>query len=196
MRQFLYEQLHPDTDITTVPLTDLPTIASKISVYPSAIATFFAPSDPSGMQGMRRERIRSVRSWHGGPPRHDCAFLTKDSSLPGFRGLYAVRVHAFLSFRWSRKTYPCALVSWFLPIGATPCPDTGMWMVRPEYEPGSDQLVMSVVHIDTIVRGAHLIGIAGRDPLPSDLSHASSLDAFQGFYVNKYADHHSHTIAF
>ena len=145
---------------------------------------------------MRRERIRAVRSWHGGSPRRDCAFLTKDDSLPGFRGLFVVRVHAFLSFKWQHTVYPCALVSWFLPIGDTPCPDTDMWMVRPDRERRTGKNVMSIVHLDSMVRGAHLIGMAGRHFLPTDFSHTQSLDMFQGFYVNKYADHHSHTIAY
>lgn len=196
LQRFLYEQLHPDVDPTSISATEYPIINSRILVYSSAIATFFAPSDSSGMQGMRRERIRAVNTWHGGPPRRDCAFLTKDPSLPGFRGLYVVRVHAFLSFRWHHKSYPCALVSWFLPIGDTPCPDTGLWMVRPERDRQSGCPVMSVVHLDTMVRAAHLIGIAGQKPLPSNFSHSDSLDAFQGFFVNKFADHHSHTIAF
>lgn len=196
LRRFLYEQLFPDVDSTTVPVEELPFITSRLYLYPSATATFFAPSDHCGVQGMRRERIRAVSRWHGGPGRQDCVYLTKDSSLPGFRGLYVVRVHAFLSFEWRHTTYPCALVSWFLPIGDSPCPDTGMWMVRPEYERRTGARVMSVVHIDTMVRAAHLIGMAGDDFLPTNLSYSDSLDSFRGFYVNKYADHHSHTIAF
>ncbi|KAI0083393.1 hypothetical protein BDY19DRAFT_978759 [Irpex rosettiformis] len=196
MRRFLFEQLHPDNDPLAVSLNDCPPIMSKVYLYPSASAMFCAPSDHSGVQGMRRERIRSVMEWHGGDPRHDCVFLTKDTRLPGFRGLYVVRVHAFLSFKWCQTMYPCALVSWFLPIGDSPCSDTGMWMVRPEYERGTGARVMSVVHTDSMVHGAHLIGMAGREYLPSNISHTDSLDIFRGFYVNKYADHHSHTIAY
>ncbi len=196
VRRFIYEQLHPDMDASLVSSEELPHVATKVYLYSSATATDFAPSDGSGVQGMRRERIRSTRSWHGGAARYDCDFLTKDSNVPGFRGLYVVRVHAFLSFKWQSTTYPCALVSWFLPIGDSPCPDTGMWMVRPEYERGTGARVMSVVHIDTMVRGAHLIGIAGNKSIPTHISHENSLDAFKGFYVNKYADHHSHTIAY
>lgn len=196
LRRFLHEQLYPDVDSTTIPIQELPFILSRVYLYPSATATFFAPSDYSGVRGMRRERIRAVGAWHGGTGRQDCAFLTKDNSLPGFRGLYVVRVHAFMSFKWRHTTYPCALVSWFLPIGDAPCPDTGLWRVRPEYERRTGAKVMSVVHLDTMVRGAHLIGMAGNDFLPTNLTYSDSLDSFRGFYVNKYADHHSHTIAF
>ena len=55
---------------------------------------------------------------------------------------------------------------------------------------------MSVVHLDTILRNAHLMGVAGGDYIPLDLKFHNSLDAFQEFYVNKYIDHHSHEIVF
>lgn len=195
LRRFLFEQLHPHGNPADVTIQDYPPITSKVHLFPSATATFFAPSDHSGMQGMRRERIRSVGSWRGNASRHDCAFLTKDEGLPGFKGLYVVRVHAFLSFKSGNTTYPCALVSWFLPIGDAPCSDTGMWMVRPDVDRRGIN-AMSVVHIDTMVRAAHLIGIAGGSHIPDGLKHTDSLDAFKAFYVNKYADHHAHTIAF
>lgn len=58
--RFLYEQLNPDINIDNIAPHQYPTIHSHIGVYPSAIATYYAPSDPSGIKGMRRERIRSV----------------------------------------------------------------------------------------------------------------------------------------
>ncbi|KAJ6563451.1 hypothetical protein B0H10DRAFT_1843668, partial [Mycena sp. CBHHK59/15] len=61
-----------------------------------------APSDQSGIGGMHRERIRSVRSWRGGAPRRDCVFVEQDTTQPGFRGLYAARVIAFMSLKSSR----------------------------------------------------------------------------------------------
>ncbi|KAF8805466.1 hypothetical protein BYT27DRAFT_7104486 [Phlegmacium glaucopus] len=36
---------------------------SPISVYHSAVASFYAPSDPSGIQGMHCEWIQSTPSW-------------------------------------------------------------------------------------------------------------------------------------
>ncbi|KAF8135913.1 hypothetical protein K438DRAFT_1433878, partial [Mycena galopus ATCC 62051] len=53
----------------------------------SAVAKFYAPSDHSGLHGMLHERIRAVRSWRGGPARHDCVFVEGNPDLPGFRGL-------------------------------------------------------------------------------------------------------------
>ncbi|KAJ7504629.1 hypothetical protein B0H11DRAFT_1709536 [Mycena galericulata] len=56
---------------------------------------------------------------------------------------------------------------------------------------------LAVVHSDCILRGAHLIGLAGKEFIPLDnFSFSNSLDAFQFFYVNKYAEHHTHEIAF
>jgi hypothetical protein len=53
----------------------------------------------------------------------------------------------------------------------------------------------SLVHIDMILRGAHLIGIPGSRLLPRTFTCDDSLDSFQAFYVNKYIDHHAHEIA-
>jgi hypothetical protein len=48
-----------------------------------------------------------------------------------------------------------------------------------------------------LLRGAHLIGVARKEIVPvADFDFSDSLDAFQAFYVNKYADHHAHKIAF
>ncbi|KAJ3979405.1 hypothetical protein F5890DRAFT_1372276, partial [Lentinula detonsa] len=57
-RQFLHEQLGLSEDL------DLPHITSKINVYHSAIAVFFAPSDRdrAGIRGMQQERIRCTPS--------------------------------------------------------------------------------------------------------------------------------------
>ncbi|EDR05786.1 uncharacterized protein LACBIDRAFT_302507 [Laccaria bicolor S238N-H82] len=43
---------------------------------------------------------------------------------------------------------------------------------------------------------AHLLPVFGRDVLPFDFHFSYSLDAFESYYVNKYADHHSHEICF
>ncbi|KAJ7240912.1 hypothetical protein C8J57DRAFT_1085481 [Mycena rebaudengoi] len=54
--------------------------------------------------------------------------------------------------------------------------------------------MLDIIHIDTILRGAHLIGIYGADFFPRYFPHSASLDRFKAFYINKYADHHSHEI--
>jgi hypothetical protein len=102
---------------------------------------------------------------------------------------------AFMSFTASGITYPCALVTWFSAIGDEPCPDVGMWMVEPDLDVNGER-EMSIIHLDTILRAAHLFPVHGDDPVPRHFKHTRSLDLFAAFYVNKYADHHSHEIAF
>lgn len=134
--RFLYERQHPDLDIDLdeVPLEDLPEPIGKIRVFPSAVAIYYAPSDRSGNRGMFRERIRAVKSWRRGPARNNCVFVSQNPTLPGFQGFFVARVCAFLSIRLQKVTYPCALVSWFSTVGADPCPETGMWMIEPDFD--------------------------------------------------------------
>ncbi|KAI0319057.1 hypothetical protein OF83DRAFT_1228665 [Amylostereum chailletii] len=198
IRRFLYDRQFPDSEISPVDaaLASCPHFDRHVTVFPSAVAIFYAPSDLSGIGGMHCERIRSTASWRHGPARRDCVFLEKDPDVVGFRGLYAARVLLFFQFTSDGVDYPCALVSWFSPISETPCPDTGMWIVEPDLDRDGDR-ELSVIHIDCILRGAHLIGVsAGAEFLPRSLSHTDSLDVFRAFYVNKYADYHSHEIAF
>jgi hypothetical protein len=68
---------------------------SKTSVFHSAMATFFAPSDPSGAHGIRRECIHSTPSWRGCGPWHNCAFVIEDDTKPGMLGMMVVQVHLF-----------------------------------------------------------------------------------------------------
>ncbi|KAF8193121.1 hypothetical protein K438DRAFT_1934856 [Mycena galopus ATCC 62051] len=197
LHRFLYAQAHPDLDVPleTIPLDACPELPSRIMAYPSATATFYAPSDHSGLGGQLRERIRAVRSWRGGPARYDCVFVEEDADQSGFRGLLAARVLLFFSFKHNGIVYPCAAVTWFSAVGESPCPDVGMWMVEPDLD-GRGQRVLDIIHLDSILRGAHLIPIYGNSYLPRHIKHTASLDSFRAYYVNKYADHHSHEIAF
>lgn len=197
IRRFLFDQEHPDLAAAgaDVPLNQCPQFSGHIFVYPSAIATFYAPSDLCGIHGMHRERIYAVPSWRHGPPRYDCIFAEKDPSQEGFRGLHVARVFLFFSFKHENTTYPCALVHWFSPISGKPCEDTGMWIVEPDVHDNGTRS-MSIIHLDCILRAAHLIGVSGEEFLPIGFKHHDSLDAFQAFYVNKYADHHAHEIVF
>ncbi|KAI1790338.1 hypothetical protein LXA43DRAFT_1083303 [Ganoderma leucocontextum] len=49
--RFIYQQLNPDSDVPDDPNL-LPACSARIHVYHSAVATFYAPSDPSGIGGM------------------------------------------------------------------------------------------------------------------------------------------------
>jgi len=52
--------------------------------------------------------------------------------------------------------FPCALIHWFSVVGDTPDEDTGMWVVKPDYLPGQKPF-LEVIHVDSILRGAHFI---------------------------------------
>ncbi|KAG2150701.1 uncharacterized protein EDB93DRAFT_1327959 [Suillus bovinus] len=178
IRLFLYDQIHADNHHSSadVPLRDCPSYTGPIKIFHSAAATFIAPSDPSGITGMRREHIRVVPSWRKGPARFDCAFVNTDDRHDG--------IH----------TYPCALVQWFHRIAEERDELTGMWMVAPSFnEDGSRDL--SIIHIDSIIRGAHLLPIFGTQLVPRGLRFYDSLDVYRGFYVNRFIDHHAFALA-
>jgi len=164
----------------------------KISIYPSAIATFHAPSDISGIGGMRRERIRAVKSWRKGPGRYDTIFVNTD--LPGMGGLDIARVRLFFSFSHDGVYYSCALVRWFTRVADSPDDCTGMWVV----EPDDEERPFSIIHLDTVVRAAHLLPVfgSGTGQVPKTLSFTDTLDTFKTFYVNKFVDHHAFEIIF
>jgi hypothetical protein len=68
-----------------------------------------------------------------------------------------------------------------------------MWIVTPDSLRGGGAS-LAVVHLDCLLRGVHLISVAGRDFIPiHNFGFSDSLDAF---YVNKYADHHAHESLF
>ena len=106
------------------------------------------------------------------------------------RGLDVAQVLLFLSFTSRHILYPCALVQRFVIIGDAPCSDTGMWIVKPEMEDNGTQ-VTSIIPVDSILRGVHLIGVYARD-----FSYSDSLTAFKAYYVNKFIDYHANEVAF
>ncbi|KAH9023764.1 hypothetical protein EDB85DRAFT_1870528, partial [Lactarius pseudohatsudake] len=199
IRKFIYDQGHLDStsDIMSISSTAHPTFYGKITVYPSAIATFHAPSDISGTGGMRCERIRAVTSWRKGAGRYDTVFVNADSAVEGMRGLYVARVRLFFSFSFEGVHYPCALVNWFSCKDDSPDDTTGMWIVEP-YARGGDgeSLSSDIIHLDTILRAAHLLPVFGSERVSRTLSSTDTLDTFSNFYVNKYIDHHAFEIAF
>ncbi|KAJ3735585.1 hypothetical protein DFJ43DRAFT_1113159 [Lentinula guzmanii] len=193
-RRFLHTQLHNrESDIE---LDDCPHITSKINVYHSAVAVFYAPSDISGIRGMKHERIRSSPSFFG-VERRDCVLATVNEKKAGFRGLSAARVLLFFSFRHAGTTYPCALVHWYNTYGQRPDSNTGLWIVKPGYlDQRKCEPFLAVLHLDTLVRAVLLLPVYGPHPIPHKLKYYDSLNLFTAFYVNKYADHHANEILF
>ncbi|KAJ7888963.1 hypothetical protein B0H14DRAFT_3081915 [Mycena olivaceomarginata] len=123
--------------------------------------------DPSGIRGMRCERIRSTPTWRKHGPRRDCVFVVENQGERGFRGMS---------------------------VGRSLDSETGMWIVEPEMK-GRVRLT-TIVHIDTLLRGAHLIPVYGSGYIPTGFRYTYSLDAFKSFHVNKNIDHHANEIAF
>ncbi|KAI5980694.1 hypothetical protein EDD15DRAFT_2392728 [Pisolithus albus] len=183
---FLLGQLLPDDnrDPADVPPSECPGYKGRISIYHSASSTFYAPSDLSGIGGMRREYIQAAPTWRREGPRYDCVFVITDPTLEGMRGMDVARVLCFFSFKTRGISYPCAIVQWFDRIGEGPDEMTGMWMVRPSFTP-SCKRNLAVIHVDTIF---HFV--------PRNITPCHSYDAFRGFYVNKFADHHAFEIAY
>ncbi|KAJ7175244.1 hypothetical protein C8R43DRAFT_976292 [Mycena crocata] len=183
-RRFLYEEIHGPQD-DEIPVEICPQFPGRIQVHHSAIARFYAPSDLGGAGGMYRERIRSNPRWHG-YARRDTVLVDVGSPVMG--GIVVGRALLFFSFTFCDRDYQCALVAWLVPVGETPDPDTGMWVVEPERERGAQTL--GIIPLDSIARAAHLIGVYGRVALPEDFHFSNSLDAFDTYFVNPYADHH------
>ncbi|KAG2107467.1 uncharacterized protein F5147DRAFT_745971 [Suillus discolor] len=197
IQHFLHDQCCADSDSSSSDSSRsaLPEIYEKITLYTSAVATFFAPSDLSGIGGMRYERIRTVDTWRNGPGHYDCVFVSTDSSADGMRGLNIARVRLFFSLKHDGITYPCALVQWFKRVADSPDEITGMWVVEPELLEDGARCV-SVIHLDSIFRAAHLIPVFGGDFVPTNLTYLQTLDTFCTYYVNNFIDHHAYEIAF
>lgn len=110
-------------------------------------------------------------------------------------GLDVTHVRLFFSFKTGGKVYPCALIHWYLRVGDKPDKETGMWKVQPDFDADSSPL-LAIIHLDTIVRATHLIGVYGNDFVPKEITFGLSLDAFHAYFINKYIDHHTFEIVF
>ena len=69
-----------------------------------------------------------------------------------------------------------------------------MWVVTPDYS--GTRRNTSIIHINSIVRAAHLLPIFDQQPLPRTFNYTKTLDSFRGFYVNKYIDYHTYETVF
>ena len=199
IRRFLFDQKYPDNEISgaDITLSLCPMFSGAISVYNSAIATYYAPSDASGVGGMHRERIRATPAWNRGEssiPRYDCVLVQVGPEDDGFRSMQVARVRAFFSIKHDEKTIPCALVEWFETVGNTPDKTIGMWVVKPEYTANRQRRIAAVVHLDSVVRGVHLIPVYRTQQISRKYVYSTTLNDFRKFYVNKYIDYHAFEI--
>ena len=198
IRQFLFDQAHsrdPDAPLgMDVPLAQCPAFDSDIFVYHSMTAIFYSPSDTSGLRGTRQECIRSTPCWRKHLPRRDTVFITRDPTLTGIRRFDIVRILALFSFVHENVFYPCALVRWFIYIADEPDEATGMWVVQPDRNADGSPAI-GVIHLDSVLRAAHLMPVFGDALMLIELCAENSLNAFQAFYINKYIDYHAFEIA-
>ncbi|KAF8123085.1 hypothetical protein EV363DRAFT_1404165 [Boletus edulis] len=125
-----------------------PQYDGKICVFNSASAMFYAPSDVSGIHGMRREFIRSTPLWRNEGLRFDCAFVNANPETVPMNGLEVIRILAFFSFHFQGNYYPCAAVHWYDRVGDEPDNDTWMWL---QHHRG-----ISIIHVDSIYRATQL----------------------------------------
>ncbi|KAF8545891.1 hypothetical protein OG21DRAFT_1428433, partial [Imleria badia] len=70
VQRFLFQMSNPQDpcDLANIPLHECPMYDGNVKVFNAASVTFYAPSDLSGIGGMRREMIRSSPSWRHSPP--------------------------------------------------------------------------------------------------------------------------------
>ena len=136
-QQFLYMQLNEEqgpASINNIPPHKLPTInalTTKRSIYHSAVSTFFALSDLSGINGMHHEHIHAFPSWQNGPSCYDTVLVSTNQGIDGMWGLDVCHVCLFFLFTHDDVKYPCVLIDWYGHITDSPDEDTGMWIVKP-----------------------------------------------------------------
>ncbi|KAI5985780.1 hypothetical protein EDD15DRAFT_2390119 [Pisolithus albus] len=193
--QFLYEQLSCESTPLPAGACHLPVFTGPLKVFHSATATFVSPSDLSRIGGMRRETIRAIPVWHQGPAWYDTIFVSTDDTFNRMLSMEIARMLCFFSFIYTNgRTYSCALIHWFDHIADEPDKLTGMWMVRPSFM-GNGSKNLSIIHLDSIVRSAHLLPIFGHEQVPRAVNFHNSLDIYCGFYVNRFADYHAFELA-
>jgi len=199
IRRFLYDQLYPDSKLPSSQLetTAFPTFNNGVvSIFYSATATFRAPSDISGINGMCREYIRATPSWRQEAARYDCVFVNSVPEFQGMSGFEIARVLTFFSVVHDGVEYQCALIHWFSCVGTGPDENTGFWIVEPDF--GDDEKpYIAIIHVDSIFRAAHLLPVYRTNSYTKrSLTMHNTLDTFKQFYVNRFVDYHAFEIAF
>jgi hypothetical protein len=140
---------------------------------------------------MRREYIRAVSSWRNGQARYDTVLVNSDPEIGGVHGFEVARVFLLFSFRHEDIEYPCALIQWYSHVGDEPDDETGLWMVEPDTNDAGDPH-LAIIHLDSIYRAVHLLPAHRNNTfVERTITMHSSLDMFQLFYINRFADHQS-----
>ena len=169
-----------------------PVIEGKIHTFNTAVATFYAPSDNSGITGMCCEYIQAMSSWRNGPACYDCVLVNAKPDVDGAQGFKVARVFLFFSFLHGSKEYPCAFIQWYSFVGTGPDEDTGCWVVEPDIEDNGKSPHVAVIHIDCILRTVHLMPVTRTAHFVdrSIIMH-TSLDTFKLFYLDRFVNYHA-----
>jgi hypothetical protein len=143
------------------------------------------------------------RKWKG-KLQHDTIFVkvsdannSADNEIDIMHGMLIARVLLFFSFRdpilhEDIEEIPCALVNWFIPISQRHDKAMGMWEVK--LEMAGTWLTSEVIHLDSIVWGAHLLPHYGSGFLPEDFDARDALNAFWSYFINQLIDYHVHAL--
>ena len=99
LHRFLQLQLqHDNRNPEDVPLDKCPFYDGPVNVYNSASSMFYAPSDMSGLHGMRCKHMRCSPMWRNAGPHYDCIFVVTNPHVEGMLGLDVTRVLCFFFF--------------------------------------------------------------------------------------------------
>ena len=134
--------------------------------------------------------VRDTRQGSTTASRHDSVLVATDSATSGFSSMQVACVRLFLSVHHLHKSIPCALVNWFITEGNRPDPVMGMWVVKPQYT-ANNRPTSSIIHLNSILRGIHLLPIHKKRMVAQGQTYSRSLDSYKQFYVNKYIDYHA-----
>lgn len=96
----------------------------------------------------------------------------------------------FFSLQHQNKTYACTLIQWYSYVGTQPDEDTGLQKVELDTKDDGNPC-LAVIHIHAIFHAVHLIPTyCTAKFISKTITMHSSLDMFDLFYVNWFADHH------
>ncbi|KAI6141188.1 hypothetical protein BKA82DRAFT_3986324, partial [Pisolithus tinctorius] len=121
---------------------------------------------------------------------YDCTFVNTNPGLKGMHGLDIMHILGFFSFISQSKRYPCTVVQWFDHVRDDPDLDTGMWIIHLALT-ANCHLAITVIHVDTIYRVAHLVPLYSTHPIPRTIKLHHSYDVFTTFYMNRFINHHA-----
>jgi hypothetical protein len=148
------------------------------------------------MGGMYRETIHANPNYSGSP-RYDTVLVSVGDDTDAMGGLLVARVRLLFSYfdSYQGTVIPCALVTWFIHLDDNPKRDenSDMWKLCPERDEDGQHPVQ-VIHLDTILRGAHLLPCYGEGFLPVGLTYTDALDAWDAYFVNQFIDYHAHEL--